>query len=419
METITADSDRIELSSDLLASIRCRERVLGLTHRFYRYPARFSPQLARAIIERFTNPGDIVLDPFCGGGTALVEAAALGRRAVGTDINPLAIFLAQVKTLPLDAASRTELRSWAEVSARVRLSASVSSQHGEWRDLGYQKHLNTRKTWPIRKYVELLLDQVLILSDPRHRDFARCAVLRTSQWALDGRKSIPSVGKLRAKFCQVMDDMLCGMAQCASVRECTNPAVDNPICELRSASELHCEENLREHWPPKLVLTSPPYPGVHVLYHRWQIDGRRETPAPYWITGCIDGRGESHYTFGSRKRHNEQVYFDSLRDSFKSIVNVSDERTIFAQVIGFSDPTKQLNRYLSTLSSVGLHEVIPTHPTSQDSRHIWRTVPGRKWYAQQRTNLFSAQEALLFHRLSKDKLRSERTVRSSHQAPVH
>jgi hypothetical protein len=40
----------------------------------------------------------------------------------------------------------------------------------------------------------------------------------------------------------------------------------------------------------KLIVTSPPYPGVHVLYHRWHVDGRRETPAPYWIAGCNDGQ---------------------------------------------------------------------------------------------------------------------------------
>ena len=406
METITADSGQIELSSDLLASIRCQERVLGLTHRFYRYPARFSPQLARAIIERFTDPGDVVLDPFCGGATTLVEAAALGRRAVGTDINPLAIFLARVKTLPLSANSRAELQSWAKSSARIRLSTQVTSQHKKWRDLGYQKHLNARETWQIRKCLELLLDQVVVLSESNLKDFAKCAILRTGQWALDGRRRTPTVSKLRAKFSQVMDDMLCGMAEYSSIRAGENPVVENPICILRPASELHCEEKLRAYWPPKLVLTSPPYPGVHVLYHRWQVGGRRETPAPYWITDQLDGKGESHYTFGSRKRHNERIYFDSLRDSFRSIRTISTAKTIFAQVIGFSDPSKQLNRYLRTLSTVGLEEVIPTHSITHNSRRIWRTVPGRKWHAKQRGNLASAHEVLFFHRLSNNGVRT-------------
>ena len=43
-----------------------RTSVSGATHKFYRYPARFSPQFARAAIENFTNEGDLVLGPICG-----------------------------------------------------------------------------------------------------------------------------------------------------------------------------------------------------------------------------------------------------------------------------------------------------------------------------------------------------------------
>jgi hypothetical protein len=50
---------------------------------------------------------------------------------------------------------------------------------------------------------------------------------------------------------------------------------------------------LKTWMPPKLVLTSPPYPGVHVLYHRWQVDGRKETPLPFMIAGKLDGAFES------------------------------------------------------------------------------------------------------------------------------
>ena len=50
--------------------------VAGLTHNFYRYPARFSPEFAKQAILAFSKPDDLVLDPFMGGGTTLVEALA-------------------------------------------------------------------------------------------------------------------------------------------------------------------------------------------------------------------------------------------------------------------------------------------------------------------------------------------------------
>jgi tRNA G10 N-methylase Trm11 len=47
------------------------------------------------------RPGEMVLDPFTGGGTTLVEACSIGRRAIGTDISSIATFTAKVKTAPL------------------------------------------------------------------------------------------------------------------------------------------------------------------------------------------------------------------------------------------------------------------------------------------------------------------------------
>ena len=73
----------------LVDGARDQSRVKGLTHEFYRYPARFSPSFVRGAIESFTRPGDWVMDPFAGGGTTLVEAMAMGRNALGIDISSL------------------------------------------------------------------------------------------------------------------------------------------------------------------------------------------------------------------------------------------------------------------------------------------------------------------------------------------
>jgi hypothetical protein len=68
-----------------------------------------------------------------------------------------------------------------------------------------------------------------------------------------------------------------------------------------------------------LVVTSPPYPGIHILYHRWQVDGRKETPAPYWIAGCYDGKGAAYYNFADRNETHQDDYFaESLKTSVQS-----------------------------------------------------------------------------------------------------
>ena len=73
-----------------------------LTHGLHKYPAKFFPELPRWIIERYSNKGDLVLDPFMGSGTTNVESALTGRNAVGIDVDPFSRLLALVKTTPLN-----------------------------------------------------------------------------------------------------------------------------------------------------------------------------------------------------------------------------------------------------------------------------------------------------------------------------
>jgi tRNA G10 N-methylase Trm11 len=52
------------------------------------HPGKMLPALAREAIRRYTRPGELVLDPMCGIGTTLVEAAHLGRQAIGVELEP-------------------------------------------------------------------------------------------------------------------------------------------------------------------------------------------------------------------------------------------------------------------------------------------------------------------------------------------
>jgi hypothetical protein len=56
------------------------------------------------LLQRFTRDNDLVVDPFCGGGTTLDVARSLGRRALGYDVNPVRedVFRADARRLPLE-----------------------------------------------------------------------------------------------------------------------------------------------------------------------------------------------------------------------------------------------------------------------------------------------------------------------------
>lgn len=71
------------------------------SHNLHSFAAKFPPQLPRAFIRALTFPGDVILDPMMGSGTTLVEAILEGRLGIGFDIDPLALRLCRVKTVPL------------------------------------------------------------------------------------------------------------------------------------------------------------------------------------------------------------------------------------------------------------------------------------------------------------------------------
>lgn len=76
-----------------------RRRMLRYgVHGLHEYRGKFFPQLVGALINIMNlQPGSIVLDPFCGSGTAPVEVAARGMTALAMDLNPLSVFVTEAK----------------------------------------------------------------------------------------------------------------------------------------------------------------------------------------------------------------------------------------------------------------------------------------------------------------------------------
>ncbi len=82
-----------------------------MMHKFW---ARRPWLVFRRLITAFTREGDIVLDPFAGGGVTLVEGLITRRRVVAADINPLAVFIMRHEAKPLDLSSFSSALAWLE-----------------------------------------------------------------------------------------------------------------------------------------------------------------------------------------------------------------------------------------------------------------------------------------------------------------
>jgi len=396
-------SQQIVVPERVVRAVFDQSKVDQAPHCFYKYPARFSPVFAREIIRAFTKRGDTVLDPFCGGGTALIEAMSIGRRAAGFDVSSLAVFLARTKTTPISVHDRRRIRSWLadvylalEKRRRSAMAPVVASR-------SYQRNLPRQA----KAFFETVLEAAGLLPTKREQNFIRMVLIGLGQWALDCKKSTPTWKELRTQFCDQVEAALTGHNDFLSKAAATNKL---PRCRLtglrrivnRSSEEIDQDGRVPEHWlPAKLVVTSPPYPGVHVVYHRWQIHGRKETPAPFWLANSRDGAGEAHYCLGRRQEPKLTTYFDRLGRAFSSIRGLVGKNSLVAQLVAFSEADWQLPEYLRTMEEAGFAEMRPVC----DSKHlfegrIWRQVPGRKWYANQKGKIGGSREVLLLHRPS-------------------
>ena len=98
------------------------------THCYHVYPAMMIPQVARRLIRLYGRAGGMLLDPFCGSGTSLVEARLAGIHAVGIDLNPFAALLARTKATCFDTDMVSEeakkLRKGVESLLKQGFSAS-------------------------------------------------------------------------------------------------------------------------------------------------------------------------------------------------------------------------------------------------------------------------------------------------------
>lgn len=78
------------------------DNTRAYTHPIHPYPAMMIPQVAGRLIDSYAKPKAVVLDPFCGSGSVLLEAFIRGYDSYGIDINPLSLLISKVKTTPVN-----------------------------------------------------------------------------------------------------------------------------------------------------------------------------------------------------------------------------------------------------------------------------------------------------------------------------
>lgn len=114
-----------------------RQSTRYSVHGLHEYRGKFNPQVCRALMNILgVSPGSLLLDPFCGSGTTLVEAAHRGVRAVGTDLNPLAVYIANAKLAALITPAKDLFEGLERIVARSFQANFVNDASGRMEYLG-------------------------------------------------------------------------------------------------------------------------------------------------------------------------------------------------------------------------------------------------------------------------------------------
>src|SRR3989338_6992610 len=102
MNSIPSLFQKIKIDHSWAFADKTRKDTTYLTHGYHRYPAKFIPQIVSRLTSKYTKIGDLILDPFGGCGTTLVESKVMGRPSIAVDINPVAVLITKAKITPID-----------------------------------------------------------------------------------------------------------------------------------------------------------------------------------------------------------------------------------------------------------------------------------------------------------------------------
>lgn len=236
------------------------------------HPCRFASQVPAALIGLLTRVGDLVIDPFVGSGTTVVEAQRLRRPSIGVDLNPVACLIARAKTLDCHAdaigrlsqalacEARELLRGQPRLAQVQRRETAIpeSVQGAKWYTPRTLRHLARLWNW-----IQRLDGAGKVLAEASFSAILLTVCRETRHWGyvcdntqpLDDRE-----GDVLREFTSALDRFAAAYAdRDAELRAAGSPGVVGARIIAGDAGEA-----LRQikDGSAKLILTSPPYYGV-------------------------------------------------------------------------------------------------------------------------------------------------------------
>jgi DNA modification methylase len=102
MHNLSSQLSKVKVDPTWSFSDKTRKDTAYITHGYHRYPAKFIPQIVSRLVDKYSRVGELVVDPFGGCGTTLVESKVMGRPSLAVDINPVAVLITKAKITAID-----------------------------------------------------------------------------------------------------------------------------------------------------------------------------------------------------------------------------------------------------------------------------------------------------------------------------
>ncbi len=234
---------------------KSRKDTAYITHGYHRYPAKFIPQIVSRLAKTYSKEKDLMIDPFMGCGTTLIESKVLGRHSVGTDINPVAVLITKVKKTPITPFDLLE--EFAALMERLTLYTDDTKL-----DLPDHERIDYWFKPVQKKKLAFLLKEINKVNDIDIKDFFYCGfsnILKNcSIWDQGSSKPIRDFDKKPADpfvaFNRQIRSMVKGNDSFIKLLK-DNGTTDTP-CDVKCADarSIPVKDN-----SVKLVVTSPPY----------------------------------------------------------------------------------------------------------------------------------------------------------------
>jgi SAM-dependent methyltransferase len=293
-------------------------------HNWYRFVLSFPPHLVRDYLrDRFrVAPGQVVLDPFCGTGTTVVEAKRLGYVGIGIEAHPMSHFASTWKTTWTgDPDELTALAARTSDAAR-RSYAALGSNYKEL-EKEESKLLLTGSISPRPLHRVLILrEQIERFFKGDAREYARLALAKIAVSEASNLHFGPEVGvRGRKKDAKVFEGWELQMrAMAADLRSVEDHAlIPQSVVHFGDARNM---EGLLEPRSIHAVFTSPPYPN--------EKDYTRTTRLESVILGFLNDRASLRKIKQPLMRSNTRNVYKGDEDHlhierFPEIIELADE----------------------------------------------------------------------------------------------